>query len=60
MAGGTREEVYICWSIWRERNIRCFEDSSNSIQKIKENCINTFYFWCIEEGTEEVNSKWIF
>ncbi|KAG5574498.1 hypothetical protein H5410_054632 [Solanum commersonii] len=29
----------VWWSIWKERNGRCFEDRSNSIHKVKWNCI---------------------
>lgn len=36
-----------------ERNGRCFEDKSNSFQKIKENCIVSSYFWNKEVGLED-------
>ncbi|WMV41199.1 hypothetical protein MTR67_034584 [Solanum verrucosum] len=42
----------IWWTIWRERNGRNFEDIFNNIQKIKESCIATFYFWCKEHYVE--------
>jgi len=40
------------WTVWKERNSRNFEDRSNSIQKVRWDCIASFYFWCIEEGLE--------
>lgn len=43
----------IWWTIWRERNNRCSENIANSVQKLKWNCIKTFYFWCKEDGIEE-------
>lgn len=36
----------IWWTIWEERNQRCFEDKSSNIQKIKMKCLALFYFWC--------------
>ncbi|KAG5569956.1 hypothetical protein H5410_059722 [Solanum commersonii] len=44
----------IWWSVWKERNGRCYENKSNSIQKVKENCIAHLYFWCKQECIEEV------
>ncbi|KAG5616392.1 hypothetical protein H5410_016216 [Solanum commersonii] len=44
----------IWWSVWKERNGRCYENKSNSIQKVKENCIAYLYFWCKQECIEEV------
>lgn len=32
----------IWWTIWWERNGRCFENKVNSIQKVKGNCIAAF------------------
>ncbi|WMV23802.1 hypothetical protein MTR67_017187 [Solanum verrucosum] len=43
----------VWWAIWRERNLRCHENITNTIQKVKEKCINMF-FWCKEDGIEEV------
>jgi len=43
----------IWWTIWKERNRRCFEDRFNSMQKIKENCIANFHFWCKEGHTDD-------
>ncbi|WMV11609.1 hypothetical protein MTR67_004994, partial [Solanum verrucosum] len=45
----------IWWTVWRERNGRCYEDRSNSIQKVKWNCIISFYFWCKEVGLEDID-----
>ncbi|WMV38706.1 hypothetical protein MTR67_032091 [Solanum verrucosum] len=44
----------IWWSIWKERNNRCFKNITNPMQKVKENCINTLYFWCKEEGIDDI------
>ncbi|WMV55279.1 hypothetical protein MTR67_048664 [Solanum verrucosum] len=43
----------IWWCIWKERNSRCYDNKANSIEKVKWNCLTTFYFWCKEEGIEE-------
>ena len=34
----------IWWTIWRERNQRCMEDTAESVQKIKWRCMKTFCF----------------
>lgn len=39
----------------REKNGRCCEDRSNSIQKVKSNCIISFYFCCKEVGLENID-----
>ncbi|WMV29123.1 hypothetical protein MTR67_022508 [Solanum verrucosum] len=36
----------IWWTIWKERNQRCFEGKQNNIQKIKTNFLGLYYFWC--------------
>ncbi|WMV55557.1 hypothetical protein MTR67_048942 [Solanum verrucosum] len=36
----------IWWTIWMERNSRCFESIENSMQQIKLNCILLLCFWC--------------
>uniref|UniRef100_A0A0V0GYF8 Putative ovule protein n=1 Tax=Solanum chacoense TaxID=4108 RepID=A0A0V0GYF8_SOLCH len=38
--------VCIWWTIWRERNQRCFENKSIPFQSLKLNCLITFFFWC--------------
>ncbi|KAG5631747.1 hypothetical protein H5410_003464 [Solanum commersonii] len=43
----------IWWTIWKERNSRNFEDRSYSIQKVRWDCIASFYFWCKEKGLED-------
>ncbi|WMV57703.1 hypothetical protein MTR67_051088, partial [Solanum verrucosum] len=43
----------IWWIVWKERNSRNFEDISNSIHKVKWNCIVSLYFWCKEIGLED-------
>ncbi|KAG5599062.1 hypothetical protein H5410_030432 [Solanum commersonii] len=34
----------IWWSIWIERNKRCFEGTQNNIQNLKMNCLGLFLF----------------
>jgi len=36
--------VCIWWTIWRERNQRCFENKSIPFQSLKLNCLITFFF----------------
>lgn len=36
----------IWWSIWKERNQRCYEDKSNTFQKLKMNCL-VFYLFLV-------------
>ncbi|WMV07056.1 hypothetical protein MTR67_000441 [Solanum verrucosum] len=45
----------IWWTIWRERNGRCFEDKSKSINDVKWNCLVSLFFWCEENYIEEVD-----
>jgi len=47
----------IWWTIWKERNQRCFEGKKSNILKIKTDCLGLYYFWCKEvviDSTEDV------
>ena len=46
----------ILWSMWKERNLRCFQNKSNSIQKMKMNCLVLYHFWCKQEYMEDLES----
>ncbi|WMV53791.1 hypothetical protein MTR67_047176 [Solanum verrucosum] len=46
----------IWWSVWKERNLRCFQNKSNSIEKMKMNCLVLFQFWCKQEYMEDLES----
>jgi len=50
----------IWWSIWKERNTRCFEGQKITCQRIKTNCISLLFFWCkqdlVGEDVEVVDS----
>jgi hypothetical protein len=39
--------IHLClmWCIWRERNVRCFEDSSRSFEEILHYFLFTLYTW---------------
>ncbi|KAG5595439.1 hypothetical protein H5410_036671, partial [Solanum commersonii] len=39
----------VCWTIWKERNNKSFENVQNSLQKIKMNCLALLYFWCKQD-----------
>ncbi|KAG5614777.1 hypothetical protein H5410_014601 [Solanum commersonii] len=39
----------IWWTLWKERNARCFEDKSNNIEKIRMNSLSLLYFWCKQD-----------
>ncbi|WMV47091.1 hypothetical protein MTR67_040476 [Solanum verrucosum] len=43
----------IWWTIWLERNQRCFENKSCSMVKMKLKCLALFYFWCKHEYPHE-------
>ncbi|XP_059310048.1 uncharacterized protein LOC132061211 [Lycium ferocissimum] len=43
----------IWWTVWKERNQRCFEDKQSSMQKMKMNCLAIYYFWCKEEMVDQ-------
>ncbi|KAG5580897.1 hypothetical protein H5410_051524 [Solanum commersonii] len=43
----------IWWTIWIERNQRCFENKSCSLQKLKMNYLVLFFFWCKHEYPQE-------
>ncbi|KAG5568097.1 hypothetical protein H5410_064887, partial [Solanum commersonii] len=49
----------IWWTIWKERNQRCFEGKQNNIQKIKANCLGLYYFWCKQVVIEDVENIFI-
>ncbi|TMW81198.1 hypothetical protein EJD97_011224, partial [Solanum chilense] len=46
----------IWWTVWKERNARCFESKSFDLQKIKLNCIRLFCFWCKHIYFEDTES----
>ena len=46
--------MLVSGGLFGERNIRCHENITNTMQKVKENCINMLFFWCKEEGIEVV------
>jgi hypothetical protein len=33
------------WTIWRERNNRCFKDLENVVEDILASMLNTLYMW---------------
>ncbi|WMV09773.1 hypothetical protein MTR67_003158 [Solanum verrucosum] len=43
----------IWWTIWKERNMRCFESISSPLHRIKTNCIITFCYWCSLEYVDD-------
>ena len=45
--------AYIWWTIWMERNQRCFENKSSSLQTLKMNCLVLFVFWCKHKYPQE-------
>ncbi|WMV21280.1 hypothetical protein MTR67_014665 [Solanum verrucosum] len=50
----------IWWFVWKERNLRCFQNKSNSIRKITMNCLVLFLFWCKQEYMEDPESVTMF
>ena len=36
----------IWWTVWKERNQRCFEGKKNNLRNFKMNYIVLYYFWC--------------
>ena len=46
----------IWWTVWKERNARCFESKNCDLQKIKLNCIRLFCFWCKQMYLEDTES----
>lgn len=40
----------IWWTIWKERNLRYFENTSSPLHRVKMNCIITFCYWCSFPG----------
>ena len=37
--------IYIFWSIWRERNNRCFEDLESSLEEILASLLYFLHSW---------------
>ena len=33
------------WTVWKERNRRCFVDKQSIFEEFKMNCLALFYFW---------------
>jgi len=46
----------IWWTLWKERNGRCFEGKVSSPQEIKMRCLSLLYFWCKQNLVGEVDS----
>jgi len=46
----------IWWTIWKERNSRCFENVENGVQKIKLNFILLLCFWCNQIYTNDTDT----
>ncbi|WMV33213.1 hypothetical protein MTR67_026598 [Solanum verrucosum] len=44
------------WTIWKERNYKEFSKTSNSVHKVKMNCILLFHFWCKVNYVQETES----
>ena len=44
----------IWWTVWKERNQRCFEGKKNNLQNFKMNCIALYYFWCKQKVLVQV------
>ncbi|KAG5569606.1 hypothetical protein H5410_059372 [Solanum commersonii] len=47
----------IWWAAWIERNLRCHQNKSNNIQKMKMKCLVLFHFWCKQEYREDLESS---
>ena len=43
-----------------ERNQRCFENKSIPFQRMKMNCLATFYFWCIQSVPKDIGGITLF
>lgn len=53
--GANYSDVYMVDSL-RERNARSFEDRGEPIEKIKMNCLLSFYFWCKQNYVKDAAS----
>ncbi|WMV43211.1 hypothetical protein MTR67_036596 [Solanum verrucosum] len=47
----------IWWAAWTESNLRCHQNKSNNIQKMKMKCLVLFHFWCKQEYREDLESS---
>lgn len=48
--------LVICWSIWKERNCRVFENVELDIARLKEDIFQTLRFWCTEVYSSTLDS----
>ncbi|KAG5605085.1 hypothetical protein H5410_026577 [Solanum commersonii] len=39
----------VWWTLWKERNSRCFEGKGINSQKIRIQCFSLLYFWCKQD-----------
>jgi len=37
--------IYVFWCVWKERNLRCFEDVEGSMEDILVSFFHTLYLW---------------
>jgi hypothetical protein len=39
--------ICIFWCVWKERNLRCFEDMENSLEDIVASFFRMLYLWTV-------------
>jgi len=39
--------ICILWCVWKERNLKCFEDLKSSIEEILTSFFHTLYLWMV-------------
>jgi hypothetical protein len=37
----------LMWSLWREKNARCFEDRENTREELKNNPVKSLFGWIV-------------
>jgi len=47
--------ICILWCVWKERNLRCFEDLENSMENIVASFLHLLYLWTIVKGCRTSN-----
>ena len=45
----TTTPASVWWTLWKERNSRCFYGHNSNLKKIRTNCISFLHFWCKKE-----------
>jgi hypothetical protein len=54
------DTLYLMWCIWREQNVRCFENRETSVIELKNIMVKSFYTWIATYNSPHLSSFFFF